>query len=161
MEENMIDSPATEYFSTRSRASSIESSASDVGVDSAPLSKQGKRSIGVSVNARRQYKDKRIYLNNRTGLPVRPPTSFGLFKHAMRRNIKAGKVGFQEFNRASIEKWMKMKAEEKEPYVQRAKKLAEEFKKVETPFLRKKVRQLLAQVKEYRREVKELERRRR
>ena len=65
--------------------------------------------------------------------------------------MKNVKVNFLEFNKKSSEQWMKLKEEEKEPYVQRAKELAEQYKKIEVLYLRKKVRQLQHQVKEYRR----------
>lgn len=146
--------PATEYFSARSRTASIESRArSEPGADLAPLVEDSTRScaIQVSKNADRKHKDKRIYVNQRTGLPIRPPTSFGLFKHAMRRNMKNGKVDFHEFNKRANDHWTRMKDEEKEPYVERAKILGQQFKRIEVSFLRKKVRELQNQVKEYRR----------
>lgn len=60
------------------------------------------------------------------------------------------KVSFLDFNKRATKQWAKMKDEEKEPYVQRAKELAAQFKKIEVGYLRKKVRQLQRQVKEHR-----------
>lgn len=153
MGSNQTQLSPTEYLSARSRTSSIESSSrrtENRAVFLAPLPDDGRGSIGVSSNRKRQYKDRRIYLNLRTGLPVRPPTSFGLFKHALRRNMQGDKVDFFDFHKKAIEEWNKMKDEEKAPYLQRSKELAEQFKKIEAQFLRKKVRQLQSQVKEYR-----------
>lgn len=148
-----VESASTEYFSTRSRTGSMESRRSLADAGLAPLTEAGARSssIRVSKNTDRTHKDKRIYVNQRTGLPVRPPTSFGLFKHAMRRNIKGGRVDFHLFNKRATDHWKKMKEEEKTPYVERAKVLAQEFKRIETTFLRKKLRELQDQVKQYRR----------
>lgn len=143
------DSPATEYFTARSRTASIESRAAGEAICLAPIGDDGKCTIGVSNSAKRNYKDKRIYVNPRTGLPIRPPSSFGLYMHALRRSIKDGKVTFAEFHKKATSTWMKMSDEEKEPYVQRAKILAEQYKKIEVLYLRKKVRQLQGQVKEY------------
>lgn len=155
MATGRVDTPATEYFSARSRTASMDSRRSEANADLAPIAEEGARSssssIKVSKNADRAHKDRRIYVNQRTGLPVRPPTSFGLFKHAMRRNMKNSKVDFHEFNRRATDHWKRMREEEKTPYVERAKALAAEFKKIETTFLRKKLRELQNQVKEYRR----------
>lgn len=122
-------------------------------VDLEPLvAANGRRqAIGVSCTAKRQFKDRRIYVNPKTGLPVRPPTSFGLFKHALRRKM-GDKVDFAEFNRKATEQWTKLEEGEKEPYARRARELSEQFKKIEVGLLRKKVRQLQRQVRNYRRE---------
>lgn len=150
--ENKDESPVTDYYSARSRSVSLESHCSNLAADLAPLSDKGKREfIGVSSNEKREFKDKRIYLNPRTGLPVRPPSSFALFKHTMRRNIKDGKVNFFEFNKKATEQWTKMSDELKEPFIQRAKMLADQFKKVEVFYLRKRVRELQQEVKYNRR----------
>lgn len=152
--QRIDDSPApSEYVTARSRTASLESAASGGAsvrrnIRLAPLSGDG--AIGVSNNVKRQFKDRRIYVNRRTGLPVRPPTSFGLFKHALRRSIKGSKVDFLDFNRRAIEQWARMGEEDKEPYAQRAKELAEHYKKIEVRFLRKKLRQLQRQVKDRR-----------
>lgn len=148
------ETPSTEYFSTRSRCSSMESSSSEYQ-NFLQEPADGKRlAIGsVSTNMKREFKDRRIYVNPRSGLPVRPPTSFGLFKHTMRRSIKGGKVEFYEFNKKATDKWNKMTDEQKKPYIERAKELAERYKKVEVSCLRKKVRQLQQQIKSYRRGV--------
>lgn len=154
MATGRVDTPATEYFSARSRTASIDSRRSEPNADLAPIVEDGARSsssIRVSKNADRTHKDRRIYVNQRTGLPVRPPTSFGLFKHAMRRNMNNSKVDFHEFNSRATNHWKRMREEEKTPYVERAKVLAQEFKRIETTFLRKKLRELQNQVKEYRR----------
>lgn len=152
----MIDdqpgTPTSEYFSARSRTPSIESQSSEKGLYLEPLNVGALGNIRVSNNPKRQFKDKRIYVNARTGLPVRPPTSFGLFKHTMRRNITQGKVDFHDFNKRSNAEWSKMNEREKEPYARRAKMLSEQFKKIEVACLRKKVRQLQSQIKLYRRE---------
>lgn len=142
---------AAEFFSARSRTPSIESQASTLAVSLAPIGEEdGKQTIGVSSNIHREFKDKRIYVNPRTGLPIKPPSSFGLFMHAMRRGMKDGKVTFSDFHRKATQKWMKMNEQEKEPYVERSKVLTEQYKKIEALYLRKKVRQLENQVKEYR-----------
>lgn len=140
-------SPSTEYFSTRSR-SSIDSSHSEYQ-NFLQTSGEGRRyAIGsISTSKKREFKDRRIYVNPRSGLPVRPPTSFGLFKHTLRRSIKDGRVDFQEFNKRALDKWNKMTDEEKSPYVERSKELVERFKKIEVSFLRKKVRQLQERLK--------------
>lgn len=154
MATSKVVTPATEYFSARSRTASVDSRArSEPGADLAPLAGDATRSntIQVSNKADRKHKDKRIYVNQRTGLPIRPPTSYGLFKHAMRRNMKNGKVDFHEFNKRANDHWTRMNDEEKEPYVERARVLGQQFKKIEVSFLRKKVRDLQNQVKEYRR----------
>lgn len=148
-----VETPATDYYSARSRTPSVDSRRSDLVACLAPLPSEGRKSIGISLNPKRQYKDKRIYVNPRTGLPVRPPTSFGLFKHAMRRHMKDGKVNFHEFNKKSNEQWKKMSDNEKEPYIERARNLAHHFKEVERSYLRKKLRSLQDQIKEYRRAV--------
>lgn len=146
-----VATPAAEYFSARSRTASLESQASEPVFALSPLKEDGKRStIMVSNNQKREHKDRRIYVNCRTGLPVRPPTSFGLFKHAMRRSIKKGeKVDFVEFNKKSNEQWAKLSEQEKEPYIQRAKELAQQYKKIEVFYLRKKVRQLENELGDY------------
>ena len=153
MIENRTETPS-EYFSARSRTPSIRSQLSDQGaLYLQPLDENEKfGNIRVSNNPKREFKDKKIYVNARTGLPVRPPTSFGLFKHTMRRNIKQGKVDFHDFNKRSNMEWSKMSDKEKEPYVERAKMLADQFKKIEVACLRKKVRQLQSQIKLYRQE---------
>lgn len=149
---------STEYFSARSRSPSMASQRDDDYEDDEPQNylrapNEGKRYLvgGVSKSTKRQFKDRKIYVNPRNGLPVRPPTSFALFKHTMRRSIKEGKVGFQEFNRKATEEWTKMSDEDKEPYIGRAKELAARFKRIEATCLRKRVRQLEQQVKSYRR----------
>lgn len=146
-------SSATEYLSARSRSTSVESS---IDAFLAPLGDANDGNIGVSNSAKRVYKDRRIYVNHRTGLPVRPPTSFALFKHALRRTIKESKVEFFEFNKRATKQWLRMSDEEKSPYVERARMLADQFKKIEVQYLRRKVRQLKEQVKEYRSEISEL-----
>lgn len=151
MATSRVDTPSSEYHTARSRTASIESVQSRANADLAPLAERGENSVRVSKNTDRTHKDRRIYVNQRTGLPVRPPTSFGLFKHAMRRNIRDGKVNFHEFNKRATDHWKKLKDEDKELYVERAKVLAQEFKRIETTFLRKKLRELQNQVKEYRR----------
>lgn len=118
----------------------------DLEISLAPLNAGGESSVGVSSNTKREHKDKNIYVNPRTGLPVRPPPSFALFKHALKRTIN-GKVTFNEFNKLANERWSRMSEEEKKPYVDRAKTLLEHFKRVEVACLRKKVRQLQHQVK--------------
>lgn len=107
-------------------------------------------SVGVSNSRKRQHKDKWVYVNTRTGLPVRPPTSFGLFKHALRRTI-SDKVDFFNFNRQATDAWAQMSDNQKEPYVRRAKQLSEQFKKIEAQYLRRKVRELQREVKHFRR----------
>lgn len=141
------------YFSARSRTASLESVSSRErrNVALAPLSGDG-RSISVSSSVNRRFKDRRIYVNQRTGLPVRPPTSFGLFKHALRRSMAGNKVSFSDFNKRAIEQWAKMRDHDKELYAQRARELADQYKRIEVRFLRKKVRQMLRQNKEARRE---------
>lgn len=173
MVSTRAESPAAaspEYFTARSRTASLESAgrrrsaqaaggsscpgagaAAGGSIQLAPLIGDGgaKRQIGVSCNVKRQFKDRRIYVNPRTGLPVRPPTSFGLFKHALRRSM-GNKVTFLDFNRKATEQWTRMDDEQKGPYVERAKELASQFKKIEVRFLRKKVRQLQRHAKEQR-----------
>lgn len=140
------ETPATDYVSARSRTASIETAQTGNRVISmAPLSDD--RAIGVSNSTKRLFKDRRIYVNKRTGMPVRPPTSFGLFKHALRRSIKSDKVSFSDFNKLASEKWSQMSDADKGLYVQRAKDLADQYKKIEVRFLRKKVRQLQSQFK--------------
>lgn len=56
---------------------------------------------------------------------------------------------FVDFHKKATSQWMKMSDAEKEQYVERAKRLAEQYKKIEVLYLRKKVRQLQTQVKEY------------
>lgn len=109
------------------------------------------RSIRVSKNEKRSHKDKRIYVNTRTGLPVRPPTSFGLFLHALRREAKGGKVEFKQFHQKAIKAWNKLSDEEKSQYAERAKVLSSQYKKIEATYLRKKVRQLQRQIQAVRR----------
>ena len=152
MAVNRAESSGTANLSGRRRTASFESARQGDGdVSLAPIGCEGGRqTIGISNKTKRDFKDKRIYVNPRTGLAVRPPTSFGLFKHAMRRQMKDNKVGFQEFNRRSTEQWAKMNDQEKEPYVQRAKELGDQFKKIEVSLLRKKVRELTKQMKEER-----------
>lgn len=117
-----------------------------------PLKGDGhRRQISISNNVKRNFKDRRIYVNLRTGLPVRPPTSFGLFKHALRRQAKDSKVEFQEFHKRAIKAWQKIGENEKAAYVERSRVLADEFKKIEVPYLRKKVRELKNQLKDIRR----------
>lgn len=120
-------------------------------ISSAALLAGGENSsIGVSNSRKREHKDKWIYVNSRTGLPVRPPTSFGLFKHALRRTM-CDKVDFFDFNRQATDAWAQMSDDLKEPYVRRARQLSEQFKKIEAQYLRKKVRELEQEVKDYRR----------
>lgn len=146
---------ATDYFSARSRSASRQSVASELSVHLDTIPDDAVRPIGVSNNIKREFKDKRIYVNPKTGLPVRPPTSFGLFKHAMKRKLKNTKMTFQEFNKKTNEKWARMSDEDKEPFIARARQLADQFKKIEVFYLRKKLRQLQAQVKDYRRAERE------
>lgn len=161
MASAQVSDETTEYHSASSRTSSIDSSGSRRRANLSPLAGDGRqRGIGVSSNTKRQFKDKRIYVNPRTGLPVRPPTSFGLFKHTLRRSMKSGKVSFAEFNRKATEKWSRLSESEKEQYSQRAKELSDQFKRIEVSCLRKKVRQLLNQVKDYRQSARALPRRR-
>lgn len=143
------DTRSASYVTARSRTASLESGSTGrrAGVSLAPLA--GDRPISVSNSSQRQHKDRRIYVNKRTGLPVRPPTSFGLFKHALRRSIKNDKISFSEFNKLASEKWSKMSETEKGQYGQRAKELADQYKKIEVRFLRKKLRQLQRQVKDH------------
>lgn len=143
--------PATDYFSARSRSASRQSVASELSVHLDTIPEDATRPIGVSNNVKREFKDRRIYVNPRTGLPVRPPTSFGLFKHAMKRKLKDTKMSFHEFNKKTNEKWAKMSDEDKEPFAARSRQLADQYKKIEVFYLRKKVRQLQAQIKEYHR----------
>lgn len=151
-ESPAASSPATVYQSARSRSASVDSYAEAL---LAPLGDVNEGSISVSSCAKREHKDRRIYVDKRSGLPVRPPTSFALYKHALRRQIKGGKVEFLEFNKRATQQWLKMSDEEKSPYVERAKQLADQFKKIEVQYLRKKVRQLKAQVKDYLRQLEQ------
>lgn len=100
------------------------------------------RGIAISKQLKRTHKDKRIYLDNRTGLPVRPPSSFGLFKHALRRKMGEAKVDFKEFNAKAIVEWRKLAPSAKECYAQRSRLLTSQFKKIEVACLRKRVRHL-------------------
>lgn len=154
MSNSQVGTPSTEYFSARSRTSSMESSRSEYQ-NFLQLPDEGRRfAIGsVSTNIKREFKDRKIYVNARSGLPVRPPTSFGLFKHAMRRSIKGDKVNFHEFNKRATDKWNKMTDEEKRPYSERSRVLLERYKKIEVSCLRKRVRQLQQQIKSYRRGI--------
>lgn len=122
------------------------------------LLQESKKGIHISNNTKRDQKDRKIYVHQRTGLLVRPPTSFGLFMHAYRRSFKDDKVAFLDFNKRATEQWAKMSAEDKEPYIERAKRLAEQYKKVEVVYLRKRVRQLQQQIKDYRKAAKEISR---
>lgn len=151
MSEVNEEASTSEYYSARSRSSSMEAQQTRHRAHLAPLNEDRKRAIGVSKNPKRAFKDRRIYLDSRTNLPVRPPTSFGLFKHALRRNIKDPRISFQEFNKCATEAWNKMDDVAKEPYVLRAKTLAEEYKKIEAPYLRRRVRELQRLMKEQRR----------
>lgn len=155
MASDRAASSATEYISARSRSASRQSIASELSVHLDTIPGDTVRPIGVSNNVKRQFKDRRIYVNPRTGLPVRPPTSFGLFKHAMKRKLKDTKVTFQDFNKKTNEKWSKMSDEDKEPFIARARQLADQYKKIEVFYLRKKLRQLQAEIKEYRRAERE------
>lgn len=158
MTSNKSISP-DEFFSARS---SLDLAGEDPivaeQVTLAPMGEEGSRSVSVSRQNKRDLKDKKIYVNLRTGLPVRPPTSFGLFKHALRRTMKDTKVGFAEFNKQAHERWTKMSDEEKNTYTMRAKVLSEQFKKIEVPYLRKRVRQLQMQLRECRRATAQLHR---
>lgn len=143
----------TESLIELSPLSSTHQDSGSGQLDESQLSELGRTrggAVRVSRLKIRNQKDKRIYLDFSTGLPVRPPTSFGLFKHAYRRRFKGAKVDFKEFNKQAIERWSRMSEADKEPYVERAKMLADHFKKIEVPYLRKRLRQLQQQVRIYR-----------
>lgn len=142
-------SPESEYMSAQTSIEQTEACSSRQA-SLAPLDPAIRRGIMVSRNLKRDLKDKKIYVNPRTGLPVRPPTSFGLFKHTLRRTMNNNKVGFSEFNKLATEQWTKMSSKDKEVYAQRSKALAQQYKRIEVPYLRKRVRQLQQQIKEYR-----------
>lgn len=147
-------SPETDYYSAQSyMGSPLHESDGFQQQDPSDLLQGGENlAIGVSYSRKRQHKDKRIYVNARTGLPVRPPTSFGLYKHALRRSIR-DKVGYVDFHRRAVRDWTQMSDEQKEPFVRRAKQLYDHFRKIEARYLRRKVRQLQKAVKDCRESI--------
>lgn len=65
--------------------------------------------------------------------------------------MQGSRVSFDDFNKQANEQWARMREQDKEPFIRRAKELADHYKKIEVRFLRKKVRQMIHLAKDGRR----------